>query len=139
MEGGFRAIDHTADAGIEAFGPSPEALFEQFFRGLISLLTDPRAIRPREERAVEVEGVDREDLLVRWLGEILYLVLVENWLPATARVEDLGEDRIRSALRGEPFDAARHAIKLEVKAATHHGLRIVEDGGVWSARVIFDL
>jgi len=139
MESGFRPIDHTADAGIEAFGRSPEELFEQHFRGLISLLADPRAIRPLEERAVEVDGADREDLLVRWLGEVLYLVLAESWLPCEARVLDLGEERIRSVLRGEPFDPARHSVKLEVKAVTHHGLRIVEDGGVWRACVIFDL
>ena len=57
---------------------------------------------------------------------------------ADARVEAAG-DRVEAHLRGEEFDARRHAIEREVKAATHHDARFetTEDG--WLAQIIFDL
>ena len=139
METGYRFIDHTADAGVEGAGRSPEEAFENVLRGLLAILTDPASVRPVEERSLAVGGVDREDLLVRWLSEILFLVQGRAWIPAEAQITRLDAERLASTLRGEPFDPARHAIRAEVKAATYHGLHVGREGGHWVARVIFDL
>jgi len=42
-------------------------------------------------------------------------------------------------MRGERFDAARHPLKVQVKAVTYHGLEVARDEGGWRARVIFDI
>ena len=48
------------------------------------------------------------------------------------------DERMRN-IWGEPMDAARHTLLHEVKAITHHGLRVepTEDG--WLAEVIVDI
>ena len=42
-------------------------------------------------------------------------------------------------IRGERYDENRHELRLEVKAATYHGLHLEERGDDLVARVIFDL
>jgi SHS2 domain-containing protein len=41
--------------------------------------------------------------------------------------------------RWEPYDAARHPLRTELKAVTWHQLSASESGGRWKARVIFDV
>jgi SHS2 domain-containing protein len=135
----WEIIEHEADAGVRVRAADRPALFAEAARALTDTITDVATVRAVEERRVEAEGVDAADLLVRFLGEVLYLYDVERFLTAEARVEALTERSGRFLLRGEPLDPSRHEVKTEVKAVTWHasGLREVLDGV--EADVIFDL
>ena len=69
----FEEIEHTADRAVRVQGRNFAELLENAARAMSSL--DP--LRPSGEpsavRTIEVEGIDREALLVNWLNEILYL------------------------------------------------------------------
>ena len=92
----YRFIDHTADAGIEAFGRTMAEAYANAFRGLQALLIDPETVGSPESRGLDVEGLDREDLLVRWLSEILYLVGVKRWIPAEAHIGSCDAQRLHA-------------------------------------------
>jgi SHS2 domain-containing protein len=94
----------------------------------------------RHEVAVRVEGaVDAEELLVRYLSELLFLHDARGWLFRGARVERITQTEISAVALGEPFDPARHAIDRQVKAVTHHHLLLSQDRDGWSARCVLDL
>ncbi len=96
----------------------------------------------RSESALPVEigeAVDREDLLVRFLGELLFLHDAKDWVFSGARVASLSRIALRGEALGERFDPARHRIARQVKAVTYHHLLLSEDRGGWSARVVLDL
>ncbi len=135
----FCPIDHTADLGLQVWGESLEALYVNAAEGMGRLLFNLPAVRPREQRLVTAEGYDREELLVDWLGELLYLAEVEEFLPCSFEITLLEDTRLEAVVRGEPFDSARHHWRAGIKAATYHDLHIVQEaGGAWMVRVIFD-
>lgn len=136
--GEFRLIEHTADMGIEARGESRSELFLQAALALREMISGAEAA-PREERSVEVEGGDVAELMVRWLNEILFLFETRGFFPAEFRIEEVGEDRLRARVLGEPFDPERHFVEREVKSVTYHQLEVGREDGMWRARIFVDL
>ncbi|MBP6876030.1 MAG: archease [Candidatus Eisenbacteria bacterium] len=140
---GFEPVDHTADRALRVWAPDLESLFLQAARGLASLLTDPSTVERRERRSIELAGIDREELLVAWLGEILYRHDAEHLLLAHFDAVHIECEEERCSLRavafGEARDPARHSGGTSVKAATYHGLRVVPDeDGRYAVTIVFD-
>lgn len=136
---GFRLIATTADMGFIAYGRTPAELFSHAAQALAAITTDPGKIRAEEERTVSVSGGDREELLLNWLNELLYLREVREYLGKEFLVEEVDDRRLRVRIRGEQWDPRRHRLRREVKAVTYHRLKIrCQDTG-WEAEVIVDL
>ncbi|MDR5694270.1 MAG: archease [Armatimonadota bacterium] len=134
----FEVFDHTADIGIIAYGSDLPELFANAARGMFSLLLDLDTVVPREERVVEVEGIDLEGLLVSWLNELLYLYTAEGLALSRFDILELSNSRLRARVRGERADPSRHHPHLDIKAATYHQLEI-KGNDTWRARIIFDI
>ncbi len=137
--GTFRLLEHTADMGIEAFGETPEELFRQAALGLREIIFGPSEIASVEEKQIQIEGCDREELLVGWLSEIIYYMETRGFVPSTFDVSEAGPDRLSAWLSGEPFDRRRHHIDREVKAITYHQIVVEEVHDGWRARLYVDL
>ncbi|MGI6558953.1 MAG: archease [Limnochordia bacterium] len=139
---GCRTFDHGGDAGIAAWGPRLEDVFEQAFLGLVDYIVAGEKVRPREERKISLEAPDGEGLLVGWLGEALFLIDGEGWLPGRVKVkvgEGPGGLSLEAKVWGEELDPECHWIIRDVKAVTYHGSRLVRQGDAWQARVVLDL
>ena len=135
----YRVIDHTADLGAYFYGADPKAVFENAGQALFDLMVDRLPRRGEEEVRVSVEGTDREDLLVRWLNEMLYLFQVKERVVASVEISGLSENGLSARVSLARFDLGRHGLKNEIKAATYHGLELRPWRKGWRARVIFDL
>ncbi len=135
----FEILEHTADIGVRARGPSLAALFENAAAGLLDVAFDAGAVQTRESRTLTADGPDRETLLVAWLDEILWLVDGEGWLPARIEVHQISETRVTGVARGEPRDPSRHLMRMIVKAITLHQLSVREEKGAWVAEVYLDI
>lgn len=136
--GEYRLIEHTADMGIEATGESRSDLFLQAARALREMISGAEAAS-REEKVVEVKGGDAAELMVRWLNEILFLFETQGFFPADFEIDEVGEEKLRGRILGEPFDHDRHPIEREVKSVTYHQLEVAKSDGVWKARIFVDL
>jgi SHS2 domain-containing protein len=135
----FEILEHTADAGIVAHGGSLAELFANAATGMFSLMADLEGVRQTEERQVEVEGRDREGLLVRWLTELLYYLDAEEMLFSRFEVEEIGDRRLRARAFGERIDRERHRLHFGVKAVTRHMLEVAPEDGGYRAQVLFDI
>jgi SHS2 domain-containing protein len=80
MQPGFVILDHPADLGIEARGRTLAEAFEQAAIALMSIILDLTTVEPKELRRVQLKATDQEQLLVRWLEELLYLYDGENFV-----------------------------------------------------------
>lgn len=137
---GYRFIEHTADAGIEVWASDKKELFRQAALGMLDIIFERTDVEKKLEKRIVVEGIDDEDLIVRWLSEIKYLVQCEGFLVADLIVKSLEENKIESVLIGEQYEAQRHTYLIELKNVTYHGLKIVRDSdGKFRTRIIFDL
>ena len=145
MGGRIEIIDHTADVGIRVWGRTGSELFETAATGMMSLILDREAVQDREMMTIHLEENTEEELLLRWLREILYVMEREGMVFRDVCVEqdnfslsDAPKYYIYATLRGEKQDSSRHGICTEIKAVTRHGLMLRRDSE-WSARVLFDV
>jgi SHS2 domain-containing protein len=137
----YRYLPHTADVLVAVQGATLKRLFENAGAALFDLITDRTIVRPREAIKVAAAGLDRENLLVRFLSELLYLQDTRGWRFRFCRVTSLDREAftVRAMAHGEPFDPERHPRRGEVKAITYHQVRIVRRAGVWRVRLVLDV
>jgi SHS2 domain-containing protein len=116
----------TADTGIWARSPTVSGLFGGLGTGLFAVMTDLRKVVPREVRTVRATGRDPNSLLVSFLSELVALEDTDRFVArrVVARVVFGPSPTATGTAFGEPWDAARHLRRKEVKAVTLHGLAV---------------
>jgi len=136
----YTEIDHTADVGVELEAPDLTSAFERVAAAMFDMISDLDRVGSDWRRNVRVVGRrgDRENLLIRWLAELLFLHESEHVLLSSFEVESIGPDAIEAQVAGERIDRERHALKVEIKAPTYHDLTLEEIPSGWRVRVIFD-
>ena len=135
----FRILDHTGDLGILVYGRDLEELFRNAGEAFFDIITDVQRVMENTERVIRVEGPNLEDLMVRWLGELLYVHDVDGLLFRSFWIDELRDGALKARARWEAFDERRHVMKTEIKAVTYHKIQVKEEKTGWSARIIFDL
>ena len=135
----FRFLDHTADLGVLVYGEDLEELFGNAGEAFFTIITDLQRVRESTERIIRVESPNLEDLMVHWLGELLYMHDVDGLLFKSFSIDELRDGSLKARARGEVFDEKRHVIKTEIKAVTYHQIQVKKEKKRWRARIIFDL
>lgn len=138
----YRTLPHTADGKFQAFGRTLEEAFGNAALAMVSMMWDWSKIEPRLRHEVRVRGNDLEQLLVRFLGEIVYLLDTERFLLGRVPSLEIGASgtngfELRAVLEGEPLSES-HEIYGDVKAVTYHDLEI-EEGDGFTVQVVVDM
>jgi len=139
MKRAFEIIDHTADMGIITYGADVEELFSNAALALFSLITEPESVEEKLHLDLEVSSEDRDSLLVEWLNELIYLFDAKHILFSRFDIESLTHNELKATCYGEDFDPLKHKIKIGVKAATYHMLKLDESGDGCKAQIILDI
>ncbi|RLC64860.1 MAG: archease [Chloroflexi bacterium] len=135
----FEIIDHVADVGIVAYGKDAKELFSNAALALFSLITEPESIEEKLQLDLEVSSEDMDSLLVEWLNELIYLFDVERILFSRFDIRSLTRNELDATCYGEGIDSMKHKIKLGVKAATYHMLKLEQNGDGYKAQIILDI
>lgn len=135
----YEPVSHTGDLGMVAYGQDLPELFAHAAWAMFDLMSDATRIQPRHTVTLSVSATDLEDLLVRWLSELLYLYDTQRVLCCAFTFVTLEPTRLTATVAGEPLDSERHPIDTEIKAVTYHQIAVAQVEGRWQARVIFDL
>ena len=135
----YTLLDHTADLGIEICGGNLKELFENAARVLVHLMIRHEGMFKGETLNIEISAADPDDLMVRWLGEILYLLEAERKIVVSAHIRSISPVMLTADLSTIPFDPQNHEIITEIKAVTYHQVAVTKKGGQWETRVIFDV
>lgn len=139
---GSEIIEHPADMGLNAWAQSLPELFAQSALALTSVLVDMNSISTKLSKTIELSAANKEDLLYKWLSEILYLYDGEKKL---FRHFDIGitagnkEFNLRAILHGEKYNKGRHQIRTYVKAITYHQLAIKPCKNGFEATIFLDI
>lgn len=133
----FEEIDHTADRAFRVTGRDMAALLENAARAMQALDSDgPRpTAEPSAMRAIEVEGVDDESLLVNWLNEILYLEQAHHLVCEQFHLDDLKNHCLRARVETRECDRTY----AHIKAVTFHNLKIRETSEGLEAEIVVDV
>ena len=137
MTPGYEILEHTADIGIRAWGPSLAGSFEQAATALVEIL-GARSDRPPDRTGtIPVESSDREALLVDLLNEVLLVHEVEEVAFSSIAVRQTGETSLRVDVALVPLEGETET--TGVKAATYHRLEVRDVPGGVEARVYLDV
>lgn len=135
----YTLLDHTADLGIKVRGTDLKGLFETAAAVLIHLMVKGQSLSTPTSMKISLSGEDLADLMVRWLGEVLYLFEGENLVVTSTHMDALSSSHLEATLEAVPFEPEIHEILSEIKAVTYHQIEVTEKGHGWEARVIFDM
>ncbi|MCX6560886.1 MAG: archease [Candidatus Aminicenantes bacterium] len=145
----YRILDHAADGKFRAFGATLEEAFGNAALAVVSLMTDWEKVERRVVRAVAVEARGVEQLLVKFLTEVLYLSDVRGFILGgveDVRIEGPGsaeEPAFRLSARFLGDDRPeRYDFHGEVKAVTYSEMKIEacpRGSAAWMVQVVVDL
>jgi len=141
---GYEYLDHTADVGLRASGPTLAEALRQGALGLFQLMVDLERVTLKQEVPIFCSAGDPTILFVTLLNELLTQRDLAEMLFAEFRISNLAQRdgiyHLEGVALGEPMDARRHQPKAEVKAATYGALAYhVEKDGRHVVQCILDL
>lgn len=135
----FEHFDHTADIGVRVYGKTLKDLFKNSAFALGGVITDLKKVGANEEKSISLKACDYEELLINFLGEILNLYNIEEFLTKEILIKKINEFGIVALVKGETFDKAKHILNAEVKGITYHNFKIEKKKETYFAEIIFDV
>ena len=139
--GTVETFDHTADVGLRVRADDLDDLFRTAAEGMFDYVVANRdEVRVTDTVAVWLKSESTANLLVAWLGELIFLSETRHLLFTRFGVRVAADGlSLAAEAGGEPIDRDRHVLDHEVKAVTQHGLALGRDGEGWVAELILDI
>ena len=135
----YRIIEHTADTGFEVRGATKEQVYENAARAFFDIMWQIKSRRKSKPENIEVSGIEREELLVNFLEEFLYLYDAKRLVCTGIEVETVTDNNVCAQAWLQEFDADCDREMLSVKAVTYHQLFLGQEKGAWRARIFLDI
>jgi len=135
----YRITTHQSELAVRITGNSQADLFTNSAFALFDVMTDIANVETKESIPLEVEGSDRDDLMVNWMRELLYLYQASGYLLRDFKIIEVKDTSVKAEVSGEKIDPDRHEIKQEIATVAFHKSRMEKTGNQWIAQVIFEL
>lgn len=137
----YETFSTTADVGIRIQGTGYEGLFQSAVKGLnLVLFSEHGQDTPRDGNChlhfFEFHGDSCENILVNFLSEMVYLLLVKNKMTIDVTIKEVNETYLKADLVTVPLEREPD---IEIKSVTYHNLQVKDRNGIKSAEVIFDV
>ena len=131
---GHREVEHDADWQLEVWAPDMAALLEEAARGTYELMGVEISEEARLHRQLEIAADDREQLLVSFLEELLFIAESEN-VAFDGYLLSLHDGSLVARLEGGSILSK----SKEIKAVTFHQLEIVDSKRGLETNIVFDV
>ncbi len=135
---GYRLLPHTADVMVEAWAPTREACLAEVVRGLVGVFADTAGAVAVRSVALGLEPASDEELLVRLLEEVIYLVEVDGLVPVDVAVGLEPDGGLAGRLEVVPLEPAM-VIGPAPKAIAWSELEFARQGTGWTCRATVDV
>lgn len=134
---GHRAVPHTADLRIEAWGQTREECIAEAVLGTVESFLDVSGAHPTRSRQCQVSAHSDEDLLVAVLDEVVYRLDTDEEAPVDLELEPVGQGLdVRFAM----VDVRRLPQTGAVpKAVSLHDLCLAPGPAGWRCSVTLDV
>lgn len=136
MNNRFEILEHKADLKIRVKGKTLAELFNNAaFALAVSQKGDENFSNEKIQKEIKIKASDANTLLVDFLNELLYLSDTEELVFPEIEFKKINEKGLEAVASGYKYDN----LKIEIKAATFHGLEIKKEKEKFSAEIIFDI
>ncbi len=138
----FEAIDLIpGEAAFRAYGSTLGELFSNAGRALFSVMGELNSILPKEKRSITLADPSVERLLIDFLSELVYLKDAEAMLFSRFEVSVIKDEtyHLSAKLHGEPINADKHKLGVDVKGVTMHRYKFEHLSSGYQAQVVLDI
>ena len=135
----YRLTTRQSELAVKVTGGSQADLFANSAFALFDVMSDVEKIDVKERLPLEVEGADRDDLLVNWMRELLYLYQRSGYMLKEFVIREVKDTSVKAEVCGEKIDPDRHEIKQEIAAVAYNQSRMTKTGNRWTAQLIFEV
>ena len=136
----YRITKHKSELAVKVVGASQADLFANSAYTLFDVMVaDLDKVDCKDHIPLEIEGTDRDDLMVNWMRELLYLYQGSGYLLKDFQIREVKDTIVKAEVAGEKIDPDRHEIKQEIAAIAFHKSRMDKTGNQWTAQVIFEV
>jgi len=143
MTGKYKFIEHAADIAAEVSAENYNDLFKAAAFAWKESAAGEFELRNKEEKVIDISDRSVEELLVHFLSELNYLLLVKRWIFSEVKDISIEEnERLYTGkiiIIGEPLETNRHDLNIEIKAVTFHQMNIKYGDGKYKTRIVFDI
>jgi len=127
----FEFLEHTADTYVAAYGRDLKEAFENSALAVFEVITCTENVKSSNCEIMEVDGIDKKNLLYNWIEELIVRFELEGFLYSKFEIKyikKIGSGyRLTARILGEKFDPARHTQKIGIKSITYHKMQIEEN------------
>ncbi len=103
MNNKFKFLEHTADIKFQAYGKSLNEVFENSALAMFNAMYDKK-IKSKIKKKTKISGEDRENLLYKFMEELLFLLDSENFFLREAKVKVVESVKITYFVHGTTTD-----------------------------------
>ena len=132
----YEIVPHIADVRLKASGKTPEELFSEALKGMMSIAKP--AVKNSAEparRHINIASPDQTALLIDFLNEALSLSQIHKEAYTVVRFPRFSETNLEAELEGKPA-----VFGEDIKAVTYHGAEIIKtDKGDYEVMILFDI
>jgi SHS2 domain-containing protein len=140
---GYRFLEHTSDALIEAWGPSLEVAFAKAAEAFYEIMLNLRNVEAKIEDRVEAEGHDEKELLYDWLEALLLKFDIDGMVYSQFHIDPISNKtrtiRLQGKIKGEKYAREKHGAKVEIKGITYHLMKIQRQRNQTRVQFLLDL
>ncbi len=144
----YETLEYLSDVKLKVYGKNIKEVFRNAAEGMFALITDIEKIEKKVEKHIEItinEKIEIEDLLIDWLGKLLFINEVDDMVLAEFNINELINSNNKSVIianvAGEKVNLEKHEILLQIKAPTYHNLNMNRNNktGIFTVEIVFDV
>ena len=140
-----KILDHTGEARFKVEAKNLESIVKDSVKGLLLLYFGkvPKNAKNKKEIEIEVDGVDFEESLVRFLNEIIFMFDAKK--SVALKVKDVKIQKtkegfkIKAKVEFSKLDPKKHIPLIYIKAVTRGGAKLKKTKKGWSISFIVDI
>ena len=136
----YRFLEHTADVCVECRGETFAALLQSATDALYAITlsnVQSGAEAYAVEKNLSLKANSRDEALVRWLQELIFLLETEGFVAGKVIFSYAEAEGVEAVVIG--YQCRSDERTEEVKSATYHGLNVTQDSDGFVVQIIFDL
>ena len=127
----------TSDVMFEAYGKSLKELFENSAYALFESICHMDKVKAKNAIEIEAEADNEEDLLVKWLTELIAAVDINEMFFSKFEVTQISETKVKGKIYGELLVPEKG--ETVVKAVTRYKYKFEKNKKGYKAVVSLDV
>ncbi len=133
----FKILPHPSDVKLQITASTKEELFQGALAGMASIIDAELSKKTQiVKENIEVQSLDFDTLLVDFLNEVLAKTDISHAVFNKLKIKKLTDNFFQTEIEGQKSDY----FGQEIKAVTHHGLKIKQDkSGYYQVIILFDI